>query len=157
MSTTNTTEHESIKQEIEAIQEKNALLLKQFGEWLKKSGLSPKTIKSHVHNVDFYINEYLVYYEATPAHEGIDSVNMFLGYWFIKKAMWSSPASIKQNAASIKKFYTLLMEQGQVTPEELKKLTDTIKENMPEWIETMERYSDPDIEDMNEVWGMEDF
>ncbi len=31
---------------------------------------------------------------------------LFLGYWFIKKAMWSSPVQIKSNAASLKKFFT---------------------------------------------------
>ncbi|KUK67748.1 MAG: Site-specific recombinase like protein, partial [Methanocalculus sp. 52_23] len=32
-------------------------------------------------------------------------------------------------------------------------LKETIKEEKPEWIATMERYLDEDIEDMDEVWG----
>jgi hypothetical protein len=29
----------------------------------------------------------------------------------------------------------------------------TIKESMPEWLNTMNRYDDPDVEDMGDVWG----
>jgi hypothetical protein len=28
-----------------------------------------------------------------------------------------------------------------------------IKDDMPEWIATMERYDNPDIEDPEEIWG----
>ena len=31
---------------------------------------------------------------------------MFLGFWFIRKAMWASQSSIKGNATSLKKLYT---------------------------------------------------
>lgn len=79
---------------------------------------------------------------------------MFLGYWFIKKAMWSSPAQIKSNAASLKKFYTFLFEKGQIDKEDLDDLKERIKEDMPEWIATMTRYEDPSITDMGEVWGL---
>jgi hypothetical protein len=37
---------------------------------------------------------------------------MFLGYWFIKKAMWAKQSAIKSNAASLKKFYTFMHEKG---------------------------------------------
>jgi site-specific recombinase XerD len=79
---------------------------------------------------------------------------MFLGYWFIKKAMWASKASIKSNAASLKKFYTYLYERGSIEKEDLASLKETIKEEMPEWIATLERYDDPSITDMGEVWGL---
>ncbi len=28
-----------------------------------------------------------------------------------------------------------------------------VKDGIPEWIATLERYDDPSIEDMGEVWG----
>ncbi len=65
-----------------------------------------------------------------------------MGYWFIKKATWSSSAEIKSNAASLKKFYHFLFEIGEIEKEEFNNLKADIKEGMPEWLETMRRYED---------------
>ncbi len=134
--------------------ERNSQLLEQFATWLKAKQLTQKTINNHLTNVDFYINEFLLYeYPITEASEGITSVDMYFGYWFIKKAMWASASSIKSNAASLKKFYSFLLEQGLISAEDLADLKETIKDNMSEWQATLSRYDDPDIEDMEEVWG----
>ena len=77
---------------------------------------------------------------------------MFLGYWFIRKAMWASQSSIKENASSLKKFYQCMLEKGFIEQQDLDELKLTIKEEMPEWLATVRRYDDPDIEDMEEVW-----
>ena len=79
---------------------------------------------------------------------------MFLGYWFIKKAMWASKSSIKANAASLKKFYTFLLEKGLIEKDDLQELKETIKYQMSEWLATLDRYDDPSIDDMGEVWGL---
>jgi site-specific recombinase XerD len=70
----------------------------------------------------FYINEYLLYEDAVEAKDGVDSVSEFLGYWFIKKAMWASQSSIKANASSLKKFYSFLLEKGLIDKDDLKQL-----------------------------------
>jgi intergrase/recombinase len=113
--------------------------------------LSEKTLKNHLSNIDFYINEYLLYEDAVEAKDGVDSVSDFLGYWFIKKAMWASESSIKSNATSLKKFYTFLLEKGLIDKEDLQQLKETIKEEMDDWLETLKRYDNPDIE-MDDVW-----
>jgi len=99
------------------------------------------------------INEYLLYEDATAPEDGTYDIGMFIGYWFIKKAMWASESSIRSNAASLKKFYTFLQERGIVNKEDLEFIKETIKEEMPEWIATLSRYDDPSITDMGEVWG----
>ncbi len=76
-------------------------MLRDFELWLKSSALSKKVIDNHVSNVDFYINEYLLYEDVIEAKDGVDAIDMFLGYWFIKKAMWASKSSIKGNATSV--------------------------------------------------------
>jgi len=139
--------------ECEKIRESNEGLLDDFSTWLRRSGLSSKTIKKHTENVDFYINEFLLYEDAQEPQEGVHSVGMFLGYWFIKKAMWASAASIKSNAASLKKFYTFLQERGLVSEDDLDLMKETIKEEIPEWLATLARYDDASITDMEEVWG----
>jgi len=147
-------DYEQYEIECEKIRESNEKLLEGFGNWLQKSNLADKTIDKHVDNIDFYINEYLLYDEAIEPQNGVYSVNMFLGYWFIKKAMWASQASIKSNAASLKKFYTYLSERGLVNKEDLASLQKTIKAKMPEWLATLDRYDNPSITDMEEVWGL---
>jgi intergrase/recombinase len=119
---------------------------------LKSLNLSEKTIRGHLSNIDFYINEHLLYEDATEAKDGVHSVSMFLGYWFIRNAMWASQASIKSNAASLRKFYTFLAGKGLIDKEALSDLKDTIKEEMPEWLPTLKRYDDPSIEEMEDVW-----
>ena len=140
--------------ECEKIRESNEKLLEDFENWLRTSNLADTTIRGHLENIDFYINEYLLYEDAIEPQEGIFSVSMFLGYWYIKKAMWASESSIKSNAASLKKFYAYLSERGMVEKEDLDSLKETIRGEMPEWVATLDRYDDPSITDMEEVWGL---
>jgi len=143
---------ETYDDDCEKIRKHNDKLLEDFQNWLKASGLKDKTIKNHINNVDFYINEFLLYSDAVEAKDGASEIDMFLGYWFIKKATWSSPAQIKGNAASLKKLYQFLFEKGQIDKKDLDELKECIKEEMPEWIATMKRYDDPSITDMRDVW-----
>ena len=146
-------DYEKYEADCQKIRKANEKLLTDFESWLKSSGLSEKTIRNHLSNIDFYINEYLLYEDAVEAKDGVYSVSMFLGYWFIKKAMWASKSSIKSNATSLKKFYTFLLEKGLIESDDLKELKETIKEEMSEWLSTLERYDDPSIEDLSDVWG----
>jgi site-specific recombinase XerD len=146
-------DYEQYEIECEKIRESNEKLLEDFESWLRKSKLAEKTIRKHRENIDFYVNEYLLYEDAVEPQEGILSVSMFLGYWFIKKAMWANESSIKSNAASLKKFYTYLYEREMVGEEDLAMLKETIKEEMPEWLATVDRYDDPSVTDMEDVWG----
>jgi site-specific recombinase XerD len=63
---------------------------------------------------------------------------------FIYKAALSSKASIKANAASLKKFYAFMAERGLVKPEELDALKQQIKEELPDWLDTLERWRNPE-------------
>ena len=146
--------YEKWEQDCNRIRASNEKLLLEFEKTLKKNGLSEKTIENHSNNIDFYINEFLLYDDATEPSDGIYSISMFLGYWFIKKAMWASAASIKSHASSLKKFYSFLLEKGMISKESYEELKQTIKDEMPEWLATLKRYDDPEIEDMEEVWGL---
>ncbi|MCD6262149.1 MAG: recombinase [Deltaproteobacteria bacterium] len=146
-------DYEDYEKECKRIREENKELISNFRSWLSGKGLSPKTVDKHTSNVDFYVNEFLLYEDAIEAKDGIWKIGMFLGYWFIKKAMWANKRTIKENATSLKKFYQYLYEAGKVSKEDVSVLKETIKEDMPEWLATMDRYDDPNIEDMEEVWG----
>jgi len=147
-------DYEQYEIECQRIRQSNAELLDEFENWLRESGLTGNTVSKHIENIDFYINEFLLYEDAVEPQDGIHSVSMFLGYWFIKKAMWASESSIRSNAASLKKFYAFLHQRGAVSKDDLDSLRETIKEEMPDWLETLARYDDPSITDMEEVWGL---
>ncbi|MBA1446647.1 MAG: recombinase [Gammaproteobacteria bacterium] len=142
-------DYEKYEKECKKIRKSNKQLLSEFELSLKASGLSENTINNHVSNIDFYVNEYLLYEDAIEVKNGIDAVGMFLGYWFIKKAMWASQSSIKGNATSLKKFYSFMYEKGVIEKDDLDDLKETIKEGMQEWLATLDRYDDPSVED---VW-----
>ena len=146
--------YEKYDEECKRIRKENKKLISDFKTWLFTKRLSQKTIDNHTSNMDFYINEFLLYEDAIEAKDGAGEIGLFLGYWFIKKAMWANKSAIKENVASLKKFYQYLYEDGKVSKETFSAMKESIKENMPEWLATMERYDDPDIEDMEEVWGI---
>lgn len=144
-------DYDKYEKDCKKIKKANKLLLNKFEASLESSGLSIKTIDKHLSNIHFYINEFLLYEDAIEAKDGIDDIGMFLGYWFIRKAMWASQASIKSNATSLKKFYTFLYKKKLIKKDDLNDLKETIKEGMPEWLATLNRYDDPSIED---VWQL---
>ncbi len=146
--------YEQYEQDCERIRGDNEKLLAEFEKWLSDKKLSPKTIANHYDNVEFYIDEFLLYEEAIDASDGVYEIDYFLGFWFIKKAMWASKSTIKSNATSIKKFYEFMLEKGNIDKEDYIELKEEIKNNMQEWLDTMDRYDDPEIEDMEEVWGL---
>jgi len=144
-------EYEKFEAECEKRKKENHTFIIGFTRYLENKKLSQKTIDKHIYNIDFYINDFLLYESPQQAAEGITELNYFLGYWFIKKAMWASPTSIKENITSLKHFYSYMNKIGQVSNEELAAMKVAIKESKDEWIETVQKYDDPNI-DIEEVW-----
>ena len=132
-------ELDDYEEKIEKICDNNNAHLTEFEKHLKDNGLSKKTIDNHVSNVRFYLNNYLARYEAEDVTCGCISGNVanFLGNWFIRKTTWASCSHIKSNAASFKKFYAFMLEKGVVRQEDYDELTETIKEEMSDWLEEM--------------------
>lgn len=131
----------------EKVRNDNAKLLSEFKLWLEKKSLSNKVINRHISNVDFYINDYLLYSDIIQAKDGAIEINGFFGDWFIRKAMWASATAIKSTAASLKKFYNFMYEKKLVEGFDVDFLSFTIKENMTEWLEQLEFFDSE-----NEGW-----
>ena len=107
-----------------------------------EAGLKEKTIKNHLFNVDFYINEYLLRVEPLEMKDGCGyEIDIFLGDFFIRKCLWSTPATIKSTAASIKKFYKSMKEHGYISSDSYTELCDTIKESMDIWQDDCKSYN----------------
>ena len=140
---------------VKSIHKRNENLIYNFRGWLKRSGLGEKTIDKHVDNISFFLNEFVTYQDISineneitlcNAEDGIDLVGEFLGYWFIKKAMWSDERSIKSNITSIKKFYAFMQRLNLISKDDLQGLNKEIKENKDEWIDAVNRYNDLDVD-----------
>jgi site-specific recombinase XerD len=132
------------EKEIKRIHEENKVHLSEFEKWLTDKGLAKKTIENHVSNVDFYINTFLTRDYVEDVTKGCfdGNVNGFLGYFFIHKTTWSSCSQIKSNAASFKKFYAFMLEKAVIKQSDYDELCETIKLDMPEWLEEMKRIED---------------
>jgi len=133
---------ELIEMKQKQIRKVNSTYLSDFEKWLKNKGLTEKTIKKHVSNVDFYINEYLCYNDAYDVKEGCYLISSFLGDWFPRKAMWSSCAAIKATTAGLKKFYMVMLENNIIDQGDYDSFCETVKEEMPDWLDNMKRYDD---------------
>lgn len=125
---------------VEENRKRNEKYIKEFEEWLNEKGLVKKTIRRHLSNVDLYINDYLNYYDVTKVEDGISSVHSFLDGWFIEKCLWASKNSIKEMAASIKKFYQYMSENNYVSVADYKNMCYFIKENMDEFFEQVDAF-----------------
>ena len=115
---------------VQAIQAANQSILNAFEVWLEQSGLSEKTIQTHVSNIDFFTN-YLVYYEPLKKLDEANSgdVWMFLDDWFPRKALWASVTGVKFYLASFKKFFRWMGETGRVSPQIVADVLETLKED----------------------------
>ena len=133
------------------IRQENAQLLDDFVALLRSQRLAPSTITKHLENVSFFINEFLLYEEAKRPSDGIGEIDAFLGDWFIRKAMWSTPRHIKANATSLYKFYAFLATSEKVTVAELAELKNTMSLHLPEWQARCERYNDVEIDDWRDM------
>lgn len=140
-------EYEEYKEEVVKNQKDNQIYLKEFTSWLEEKGLSSKTIRNHVSNVDFYINEYLNYYAAIPMEDGMMEASEFFSDFFIRKCMWSTGYATKTTSASLKKFYQCMMEKGHIPKEKYEFLCRLIKEELHDWVDAVERYNNIDDED----------
>ena len=138
-------EHEK---ECARIREDNDALLEEFDQWLSSKGLTESTVDRHCDNVEFYVNEYLLYERPQPAKEGVFSVGLFLGDWFIRKTTWASQTAIKENARSLKKFYAFMVHKGEVRQEDLDSLNKEIRDEMSEWLKAAGGGRDSGIDGM---------
>ena len=137
-------DYDEYERECNKIRKDNEEYLELFEEDLKNSGLSPKTINRHISNVDFYINEYLLREEPLPMDYGTSRLDLFLGDFFIRKCMWSTPGTIKSTAASIKNFYKCMTDHDKIKRSHYDLLCSDIKENMEQWQDDCAVFNNPD-------------
>lgn len=99
-----------------------------------------------MNNVEFYINEFLLYYGPRKMVMGCYVINEFLGDWFIRKAMWSTATTVKENCESLKKFYKVMFENKFINNEDYAELVSIIKCQKEDWLRTVKEYNNYEID-----------
>ena len=133
--------YEEYEKECEKIRSENTALIGIFKAEMEEKGLSRKTVRTHVDNVDLYINDFLLREDAEPMESGLDRLDSFF-YFFIHKCMWSTPGNVKTTAASLKKFYKCMMEHGRIEKDDYRQFCSNLKEGVPEWQEECADFND---------------
>lgn len=116
-----------------------------FQEDLENAGLKQKNIYNHLSNADLFINDFLIYNMNATMEEGVTMLGDFLGDFFIRKCMWSTPATVKTTAASLKKFYKSMADHGKIEKKDYDYVCRDIKESMEYWQECCAEYNNPDF------------
>ena len=110
---------------------------------MKKENLSRSTIDKHISKIDNYLNHYLLSgNNAYSMQEGISMVQGFINSDYIS----IKPASIKAAITSIKKFYKIMMDNGEIGKDEYEYLIEDIKNNLKDWMKQCDEFKDSDNE-----------
>lgn len=131
---------------------RNEKYLKEYEKWLTNKGLVNKTIKKHLSNTSLFIDDYLCYYDIIKAEDGLNEIFLFLDGWFIEKCTWSSRNSLKETAASLKKFYQYMSENNYVDVNDYKKTFAFIKDNMDELLEHVDEFNNFDEDEYYDLF-----
>ncbi len=125
--------------EFKVLLKENSKYLKLFYKEMLEEGLSIKVINKHASYAEFYINDYLVYYEGETMVDGLFSIDSFFSYFFINKCMFCSFTSYKEILAAVKKFYKIMLKHNLVEKENYDLFLKTIKDNQDEWYDLVAR------------------
>ncbi|MDN5371230.1 MAG: hypothetical protein PWR19_276 [Carnobacterium sp.] len=94
--------------------------------------LSGKTVKRHIEHLDFYLNIYLAEYEKVTPINSVESIENFLGNFFVRKNLMSSHTSLKQNGSALKKLYQFLYDAGEISKIKFTEINEFIRTGLQE-------------------------
>ena len=77
--------------------------------------------------------------------DGIGKVYEFLNDWYIRKNIGLTSSALKEMASSIKKFYNYLEQINKITSDEYKKLCQSIKNNMDNFLNSLNSFDKKDV------------
>lgn len=133
-------DYKNYEKEVNEIRKQNQVYIDQFESSLIEKGLNAKTIKRHVSNIDFYINEYLCFYTPQGMENGCFAIDDFLGSWGRDKCICLSKDSIDKYCSSIRKFYKVMLDLKYIEDKDYAQLLYTIKNEKETWIELLEDF-----------------
>lgn len=124
--------------------EENHEYMTLFLNDLTASNLSPRTIDHHLENIDLFLNEYLWGWKEAHMAEGVGRIDAFFMDFFIDQWFWASSTSVRQTAASIKKFYRSMLNHRKISEKEYQQVEKTIQNRKEEWVMELRRKDEED-------------
>lgn len=123
---------------------KCAIICEEYTEYLRLfeadlHSLSPKTIKRHLQNMDFFLNTYLLFDEAHPLRmqDGVNSIDDFIGY-FLEEKTYFADSTKRSFVTSLRKFYKSMVTHGKITPEQYEDVVESLRDGGAEYKELLE-------------------
>lgn len=114
--------------------------LENFRAKLELEGLSEKTIRNHVSNMSFFLEEYLPREWVFSVDRGIIYADTFFDFCK-RKMLCLSKTAVRSYASSLRKFYKVLLDEGRVTKTQYKEM----KENMKRAADSCEAFLDAEF------------
>lgn len=116
------------------------MLLQQFQTYLTAQGVMDKKQEQHTKNVEQYF-VFLTKKGISP-DEGIQHLDGYFGDWFIRNCPTASETQIVLSIASLRKFYAMLKEQGEVTSNDYDTMERIINSRKESWKEAMDAHTE---------------
>ncbi len=129
---------------LDDLPEENHEYMTLFRNDLTASNLSSRTIDHHLENIDLFMNEYLWGWEEAHMVEGTARIDAFFMEFYIDQWFWASPTSVRQTAASIKKFYRSMLNHGKISEKAYQQVEITIQNRKEEWVQELRRTDEED-------------
>ena len=136
---------------LDDLPEENHEYVELFRNDLVASNLSSQTIDQHLENTDLFLNEYLWGWEEAHMAEGVSRIDSFFMDFFIDEWPWASPTSVRQTAASIRKFYRSMLNHSRISEKEYQQAVKTIQSRKEEWVEEL-RLRDKEADDYDDFF-----
>lgn len=129
---TNNDSQNTAKYKLDIIHKQNTSYLHLFESDI--AGLTPKTIKRHLQNVDFFLNTYLLFDEANPLsmQDGVNAIDDFLGY-FLEEKTYFTDSTKRSFVTSLRKFYKSMVAHGKITPEQYEDVVESLQDGGAEY------------------------
>ena len=105
-----------------------------FKKEMEAEGLCKKTIEKHLSNAEFFVNDYLNFYEVNDMPYGLKCAFDFFEYFYPRKYL-GSPYSCGVMMTSLCKFYKVMAKHNLVDLVETAAFIDEIKDSRKEWME----------------------
>ena len=134
----------------------NEELLARFTNFVVTEKIVGK-IRAHQYadSLRFFGNVYLAQYEKGSLLDGLASFPMFVGNWFIRKAMWADAKAVRENVQAFCLFIRVFEGWGEIGKAEFDNLNEILERNLEMWCSRVDCYNNPelDVEDLFDEFG----
>jgi len=126
----------AFKRDVNRIKKANIEMFQEFAGYLVNHDFEGDLIKSHIANVEIYLNQFLVYFDpadATEAQHGIPMLDEFFEEWLPRNN--KATTSVADFLESIGLFYKWAAEEtGLIDEDEFEGLIEFVNYRKDSWL-----------------------